>query len=676
MLKKLFKGILWLVVLLAVAGLLFVWQGLGVNPLEGDADNIWDLVSNQVDFFARFPGTDVLREPVVEGLGEEEGFEWITRAKDALADAAFQVAREANPQVPLGLFEIDLENDLRGKEVAIAGLIRGPNFAEPRLDRFVALVRIPGYAKFISALRRDFVRSKIPDGDRISVVKGTYFKVKDPALVKALAPFRSGLGRDEPDALWFARIRDVLLLTDEPMWIEDALRGGGDTLPADVDFKIEFIPISARRSAEMLIRPALAQSFVHHLGRLDRNSALYYVSRIVPMPMVGNVIVQASPRQDGIGLKLLNHPLQDGYGKIGKPHLVKLYEREKADLRFDFTENGIGRLLPRKGVAGALVIHADADTFASTFVDVLPESDRRNLDDVAAQGRAGGRAYATFEALLQEIGKELADTHMLVVHRPAVFDKADFSTPEIGEKDATPQPSFSLVSAVRDNASPDRVVEKISQNLKYLGLEQVQDPQGVPQPLKHPSGKFYVADPQVRTGDMTLLHPAYAAITEGGRYFVFTSSVENMEAILAAAHDPEARMLAEPGFVGCVEKLPAEGTLSILARGPGLRNLLGDRVRVAFVDELNLDRMQTDWRARHAEQGIKDEDELDRLVEQDWERYRASEYPVFRDTYRRRLAPLGALDTVVLGISLGVGASKMVTGEGYLLAHQRASATE
>ncbi len=676
MLKKLLKGIVWLVVLLAVAGFFFVWQGLGVNPLEGDAENIWDLVSNQVDFFARFPGTDVLREEVVKGLGEKEGFEWLERAKDALADATFRVAREANPQIPLGLFEIDLENDMRGKEMAIAGLIRGPNFAEPRLDRFVALVRIPGYAKFVSALRRDFVRSRVPNGDRITVVKGTYFKVKDPALVKALAPLRSGLGREEPDALWFARIRDVLLLTDEPMWLEDALRGGGDTLPADVDFKIEFIPVSVRRSAELLIRPALAQSFVHHLGRLDRNPGLYYVSRIVPMPMVGNVIVRATPREDGIGLRLANHPLQDGYAKIGKPHLVKLYEREKADLRFDYTENGIGRLLPRVGVAGSLVIHADADTLAAAFVDVLPESDRRNLDDVASQGGAGGRAYATFEALLQEIGKELADTHMVVVHRPAIFDKVDFSTADASDKDPTAQASYSLVSAVKDNASPDRVVEKISQNLKYLGLEQVQDAQGVPQPLKHPSGRFYVADPQASTGDMTLLHPAYAAITEGGRYFVFTSSIESMEAILAAARDPEARLLAEPGFAACVEKLPAEGTLSILARGPGLRSLLGDRVRIAFVNDLNLDRMQTDWRARHTEQGIKDENELDRLVEQDWEQFKAAEYPVFRDTYRRRLAPFGAFDTAVLGITLGVGASKMLSGEGYLLVHQSASATE
>jgi hypothetical protein len=672
MLKKLLKGIVWLVVLLAAAGFLFVWQGLGVNPFEGDADRLWDLTSNQVDFFARFPGTDLLSEPVVEGLGEEEGLDFIARAKDLLADAAGDVAREANPQIPLGLFQIDLENDMKGKEVAVAGLIRG-DFTAPRLDNFIVLVRVPGYAKFVSALQRDFVRSRIPNSDRISVVKGKYFKVEDPEIAKALAPLRSGRGREEPDALWFARIRDVLLLTDEPTWIEDALRGGADTLPADVDFKTEFIPVSTRRSdVELLLRPGLAQSFMHHLGRLDRNEALYYVSRLVPVQVVGNVVAQASPGEDGVALRVTNHPLPDGYAKMAKQHLVKLYEREKADLRFDFTENGIGRLLPRKGVAGALVFHADADTVASLFADALPDAVRSNLDSVASQGGAGGRAYGTYEALLAEIGKDLGDTHMVVVHRPAAFERADYSGADIPETDPSPQPSLSIVCAVKDSSTPEKVVEKISQNLKYLGLEKPRDAKQ----LLHPSGKYYVADPQVSTGDMTLVHPAYAALTEGGRYFVFTSSVENMEAILAAARDPGARLLAEPGIAECAAKLPASGTLSILARGEGIRDLLADRVRTAFMNENYLPELEVEWRARKKEEGIKDENELDRLVGEESERFKASEYPAFRDRYRRRVAPLALLDTAILGFSLGVGPSKVVAGEGYLLVRSREGATE
>jgi len=674
MLKKLLKGLLWLLLLLVVAVCLFVWQGLGVNPFESDEDHLWDLVSNQVDFFARFPGTDVLREPVVEGLGEEEGFEWILHAKDALAQVARDVAREVNPQIPLGLFQVDLENDMRGKEVAIGGVVF-KGLRVPRLDHFVVLVRIPGYAKFVSALQRDFVKSKIEGGDRISVVRGLYFKIKDPQLAEVLAPLRSGAAREEPDALWFARIRDVLLVTDQPQWIEDALRGGADTLPADVDFKTEFIPVSVRKGdIEVHMRPGLWSYY----GRPDqRGGPLDALSRLVPAQVLGNMVVQATPEKNGVAVSLVNYPLQDAFTRSPpKPYLVKLYDREKADLRFDYTENGIGRFLPRRGVVGAIVLHADSETFAALAMDLIPDADRSNLDSLARRGIGGGRAYGSYEALLTEIGKDLADTHMLVIHRPAIFDTVDLSgadPPDDWKANPPPQPSFSFVSAVKDSAAPEKVVEKITENLRFLGLKKPEDAQSI----LHPSGKYYVVDPEVLTGDYSLFHPAYAAITEGGKFFVFTSSPENMEAILAAAQDPHARLLAEPGVAECAGRLPAEGTLSVLARGRAIGDYLADWVRTAFVNETGLlGPLMDQWRQSKRELGVTDEDKLDDLVLEEKERYKVAEYPRFRDNYRRRCGMLGVLDTAVFGLALGVGPAKMVTGKGYALLHGAAGARE
>jgi hypothetical protein len=433
-----------------------------------------------------------------------------------------------------------------------------------------------------------------------------------------------------------------------------------------VDFKTEFIPVSGRLGdVDLLLRLHLAQGFVAHLARPDRNQALHYVSRIVPREVVGNVIVHATPGEDGVGLRLANHPSPDGYGKMGKPHLVRLYERPKADLRFDYSENGIGRLLPRKGVVGALVLHADAETLVSLFMDVLSDADRSNLDSIVAQGGTGGRAFTTYEGLLNEIAKDLADTHMVVVHRPTVFDQVDLGGPNELPGDPKPQPSFSIVCSVKDSVGPEKVVEKISQNLRYLGLKQV-EVNREPQPLLHPSGKFNVTMLLRSTeGEVGMVTPAYAALTEGGRYFVFTSSVENMEAILAAASDPEARLLAEPSVGSCVGQLPAEGTLSILARGGALRNLLVDDVRRAFRDtEQPL--MET-WRKEKKDEGVTDEAQLDAWVEQELGRYRASEYPAFREQFRRQVAPLGRIETALVGVALGVGPAKMVSGGGYLL---------
>lgn len=667
--KKLLKGVLWLVLLLAGAGYLFVWQGLGVNPLEGDEDHLWDLVSNDVDFFARFPGTDLLREPVVEGLGEEESLGFILDAKDALAKAARDVARDVNPQIPLGLFQIDLEKDISGKEMALAGIVT-TNLAVPKLERFVVLLRIPGYAKFVSALRRDFVRTKVPDGDRIEVVRGLYFKVKDARIAEALAPFRTGMARQEPDALWFARIRDVLLLTDEPMWIEDALIAGGETLPADVDFKTEFIPLSRPGAVELHMRPRLASGLL----RPDRKGGpVDAASRLVPPQVLGNVIVQATPEEEGVGVRFVNHPEAEGYARMTKAYAIKLYERQKADLRFDFTENGIARLLPRRGVVGAVVLHADPDTFAALAMDAMSDADRSNLDSLAQKGIAGGRAYASYETLLAEIGKDLADTHMLVIHRPEIFDGADLSGADqpMDAANPSPQPSFSFVSVIRDNVAPEKVAEKVTENLRFLGLKKPDDG-----PLLHPGGKYYVTDPLAPSGDFSLFHPAYAALTEGGRYFVFTSSRENMEAILKAAADPQSRLLAEPGVAAAVTRLPAEGTLSIVARGVGLRDYLTDRVRTAFWNEHALLRLQEQWRKEKLQAGVKDEDELDRLVLEETDRFKREEYPRFRDDYRARCAGLGRLDTAVLGVALGVGPSRMVKGEGFILIPSRGAAAE
>jgi hypothetical protein len=263
---------------------------------------------------------------------------------------------------------------------------------------------------------------------------------------------------------------------------------------------------------------------------------------------------------------------------------------------------------------------------------------------------------------------------MLVIHRPAVFDGADLSGADQPMDDANPSPqaSFTFVSAIRDNVPAERMVEKVTQNLRFLGL---QKPDDVKQ-LLHPSGKYYVADPLTPSGDFSLFHPAYAALTEGGRYFVFTSSRECMEAVLKAAADPEARLLAEPGVAAAVGRLPAQGTLSVMARGAGIRDHLRDRVRTAFWNEHALLSLQGEWRKAKQQQGIKDEDELDRLVLEETDRFKREEYPRFRDDYHARCATLARLDTAAFGVALGVGPSRVVRGEGFLLVPGRRGAAE
>ena len=57
MLRKLFKWLAALLAVVVIAVVVFVWGILGVNPLEGRQEHLWELVSNEVDFFARWPSS-------------------------------------------------------------------------------------------------------------------------------------------------------------------------------------------------------------------------------------------------------------------------------------------------------------------------------------------------------------------------------------------------------------------------------------------------------------------------------------------------------------------------------------------------------------------------------------------------------------------------------------------
>jgi len=668
MLRKLLKWLAALLAILVLAVWLFVWQGLGVNPLEGRQAHLWELVSNEVDFYARWPGAKLLDEPLAESLSDEPGYGWLADARADLTRLSRDVAREVNPQIPGAAVTVNLEKDILDQEMAFAGTIRG-NYADVRPDNFIGLMRIPGYLKFLSALKRDFVREKLPPDvrDRIEVVKGLYFKVNlTPQEAQQYLSWRSGRGRPEPNAIWFGRIRDVLLVSDVPEWIEAALLGGVQTLPADTYFQTEFIPYSVRPGdVELFIRPTLAQMMMYQHGRDDQPGPLPVIARFVPGQMAGDVTMQATPLRDAIAVKLLNNPPDQGFAKVTTPYLVKLYEREKADLRVDFSEDGIGRYIPKEGTVAAIVLHADPEILVDLIIDFIPRDLLANLDEQARLSlREKGQGYRDYRGLLLDLTKDLSDTHLVVIHRPKAFRGADYSTLDEGRMDIPmAQLHFTLVSRVKDNAIPDRTRDAILKNLRYIGLEPAMDANGQPLP-PHPQG-MYLSQPLLSTGNYDLVKPAYGAMSGGHKFFVFSSNIEGAEEILAAAADPAARLVSDPTVQAVAAHLPSDGTLGVLVRGRGVRNALWDRVRLEADLFLNLPAQFEVWYQQYKAQGKSDE-EIDRLMIDEEARYKATKYPDFRDRYERLIAPLEAMDVAVLGATLGVGPTRQVKANAYL----------
>lgn len=655
-LRKLLKWVLILVVAVAVAALVFVWAVLDVNPFEGDVDHLWELVSNDVDFFVRFPGSGLLHEELADNLQDKDGYVWLGDMREALADLTRQVTEQV--EVPGDLVDVEFEKDFVGKEMAIAGTMR-TDFTQLRFDNFIVLTRVAYYARFVSALKRDFVRERVPDGDKISVQKGYYFRVElDPEAARELARFRTVTTREQPDNIvYLGRIKDVMILSDNHHWIEAAIQGRSATLPADPWFDTEFIRSAEEgRNVELFMRPILSANLMIHHGRAEANGPLSGARRLLPVPMTGEVTVLASPNPKGFDVKLSNNPPPGGFTNVKKLHLQNIYEAEKADLGIDLSENGIARFIPRERTVAALVLHAKAEDLVGLLLDFIPSDDRELLEE-GARLRGYRRGFETL--LRDELFKDLADTHMLIVHRPPEFEKASFSTfkdpPDVWPPTPEGQFSFSLVSRVRDGVPADKVRAAISRSLPYLSLEP-NDPHA------HKSGKFYQALPVEEATDLALIKPAYGQLLDNP-YIVFSSSVAAAEAIFAAAENSDARLISDPTVATALGRLPRDGTLAMIVRGGMLATAMGDHVRAFAAPILESERSKLRGPIER-QNPKKDVDWIDERVKEEMDRFVARRYPELREQYTNGLAWLASVDTLAATWTLGIGPTKQVRASG------------
>ncbi|MHC4956171.1 MAG: hypothetical protein ACYTGZ_20195 [Planctomycetota bacterium] len=656
--KLLRKILLWLVglaVLVAVAGLIAVWAVLGVNPFEADQKHLWQLTSYQVNFFVRFPGTGVLEDPFVESLEMEPGYEGLAKLKDDLRDVTLEVARQTAGQLPLGQ-EVDFEKDFLGKEMAIAGTVTG-DYRRPRVDHFILLTRIAPYAKFLSALKRGFVRSKIPDGSRIELVKGLYFRIKVDAKTKeSLDQFRSMKGGMGPrDEIFVARIRDVLVISDNSSWVEDALEGHERVLPADAWFESEFIRTSrGGPAAEAFVRWELsAHAFQTHAR--DQGSLLYALEKIVPTRMTGDLTIRLESEDESeLNFSLSNLPNKESFGKIAR-HLREIYDSEKVDIRTELGNEGIGRFIPKRRVVGAMVLRADAEHLVDVLMTLLPASYLELFDEEVR--KSSKNRWPSFERLLRHVCEDLGDTHLMVFHRPIVFDKApwdQFEDPFDAPITPRGQMSVSLVSRVKDSVSPAAIEKRLFENLPYLGL------------LSKGTNKefsFRKASPTVREQELEIFDPAFGAL--GNRHFFLSTMWEAGEALHRAAADENERLLSVESMAEIVAGLPRTGTMGAILNGPVLYDSLYDGVREWATRRMGI----ADERGKIAEKYRKQkktEDEIAEIVNREIQPFKEYKYGELRDQYQRALEPLRAIDGIGMVVSLGVGSQKRIKVNGIL----------
>jgi len=672
-LRKLFKWLLVLVAVVAVAVMIVVWPVLGVNPFEGRADHLWELVSSKVHFFVRCAGTGTLQTELADELAGRPGFEGIDDARLRLLELTESIREQA--EIPFDAVEVDFDRDFLAKEWAFAGTVF-TDYSRPRADNFIFLTRVAFYGRFVSALQRGFVRDKLPPDlrDRIQPEKGHYVRIRlTPEELEMIQPFRSVRPREEPNVIYLGRIRDVLLISDNSVWMDDAIKGGGATLDADPWFQTEFARNSlGGDSLEVFLRPSFSGNMMlrHGVGP-EARGPLAAVSRVLPVNLTGEVAMRLDPQPNGIGLHFNNNPPSDGYKKLGAEHdyVRKLYEAEKGDLRLQLSENGIGRFIPEDNVVAALLLCADPEEFAGLVLALLTPDQRKLLDD---QARAGGYQRGFERLLRDELTRRLGDEHLVVLHRPTVFEDAPWhvyyeSDYELGDRPFTPEPGLhvTLLSRVRDGVAPDTVRRDITKHLGALGL-QPGNPDQEGGGATDPSGRLHLAQPIRSAADLRLIRPAYGAMTGRRPYVVFSTHVEAATAVFDAADAEDKQKIREPATRLAVRRVPDQGTLAVLAFGDEIADALADRVRLEYEPAHDPDAEAARIRKKYESQ-YEDPDsiELWERVREEKIRYVERTYPEFRRNYLERLMPLRAFDTIAFGAELGLPPNMGAAGRGF-----------
>ena len=658
LLRKILYWLIGIAAVVALAGLIAVWGVLGVNPFEGKQDQLWQLTSYDVNFFVRFPGSRLLKDRFVRNLEQEAEIGVLGDLRESIETLTAQIARETGGQLPFGQ-TVDFERDFVGKEMAIAGKIAG-DYHQMRVDNFVVLTRIAGYAKFISALKRGFVRDRIPDADRIQLVKGLYFRIRvDAETQKTLDSFRSVRGGMGPrDELYLARIRDVVIISDNAQWIEDAIAGGTKVLPADAWFESEFIRTSrGGDSVEAFFRMELTGHALQAHSR-EEGTLTYALEKLVPIPMAGDVTVRLDTRGSSqLRFELSDLPDKKSFPDI-KQYLRRIYNTEKADIRAELGIEGIGRFVPKENVVGAMVLRVNPEQLVDVLLSLMPRAYADVFDEEVRKTSKG--RWPSLERLLRHLSEDLSDTHLVVFHRPTVFQNAPWDVYEDpwDEVVETPkgQMAISIVSRMKDTVAPTAVEQKLMQNLTNLGL--------LSKGINKEFG-FRKASPTIREEDLQLFDPAFGALA--GRYFFLSTMWETAEALGRAARGDEGtRLLADERIASMVASLPRSGTMGMILNGPVLYPALYDGVREWATERMGI----AEERGRIAEghrRRKKSEDEIADLVDREIAHYKERQYDKLREDYARLLQPLKAIDGIGLVVSLGVGSENKITAEGVLL---------
>jgi hypothetical protein len=273
-----------------------------------------------------------------------------------------------------------------------------------------------------------------------------------------MAPFRSARPRPQgDDVIYMTRIGDVVAVSDSDIWIEHALQRGVATLSADAWFESDFIRgYEGGNRIEAFFRPTLTANLMYEHARRGQRGPLNFLRVLLPPKVMGELVARAAPAGPStVAFEGSAALANDGFDSMDG-YLQSVYNAEKGDLRYDFSDEGIGRVVPDRRTLAAAVVHAKPeDVLGLAWTMLLPEEKSLADDQVRGVSRRRGTSFTTFQQFAEDLVSDLGDTHAVVVSRPSRFVGQRYETFE--DESDPPLPGAGLtVTLVAASSSSQR----------------------------------------------------------------------------------------------------------------------------------------------------------------------------------------------------------------------------
>jgi len=567
--RKWWKWLAWPLGILLGLYLVF-WMAL-FNPLEGSVDHLESLLPGDkqecVSYFIKAPCGDIrnseffrdnfLESPVREKVERAVGL-------DTEYDRILDMQRQINEGLPGFLGGFDIQDELLGKEVVLAGYLTGKGDTlddQVRNSPFIALSRISFKAKFIEALKYGFVRDKVPGLTQ----RADWFQYDQAEA--------TGEDFEEHDRYrYFARVKDVLAISNDEELIEKVTRYGlagglsSESLAQHYWFYYDTRSPAPEHAVTLWVR--VSQADLDLGRRLDgydseRTGGVADMLRsLFPVPYTTSMLVRMGfEGNDRMPIRGVIR-MRDKF-PAGLKHIRDIHRLAGFDIREASTE--CASALPAEGTFAFAWLHMEPRDFFKTYFLTLDEETRILFFGEAGLAAATNGSRWDIDMMSRRLGDWFEPGVALSVSRLPEADGIDLDTWEGGVP--KPLPGVTLCLKIRDGLDPKRLPEFFTKNAERFGW-------GAPEKQPSPAGDLYRLSLKGVDKTLALRKPAFALVNG---CFLFGTNIDQLRRsleVVAGKRDPLTKL---DSFNAALDSVAKKGNLFLFVDGERLRPFIRDK---------------------------------------------------------------------------------------------------